>query len=94
MAKKQSRGSPKTLHGDLRRKLMVDGVMLALPLLFGFGWYVNLVLSSTAPAAGEQLAPSRVQPLILFIFGFIMVYGMFLFYEYRLLYKKWHGLRH
>ena len=68
--------------------------MLALPLLFGFGWYTHLVFSSTVPIAGEQLAPSKVQPLLLFIFGFIMVYGMFLFYEYRQLYKKWHGLSH
>ena len=90
---KKKRKAPAHAHlSDIKRKVMIDGLMLALPLLFGFGWHVNPIFSGTFPIGGEQLAPSKIEPLLLFILGFILVYGLFLFYEYRLLYKKWHGI--
>jgi len=56
---------------------------LALPLFMGFVWFAGLVLSTAKNKSEAALAPGRLNILVTFLFGFIIVYSIFLFYALR-----------
>ena len=72
----------------LKRQVWIEGVVLSLPLVVSFGFYLNTILRSTSSSAGEMLSPPASETLVLFVLMFIIVYSLFLAYEYRRLYKK------
>ena len=72
-----------------RRNIWIEGVVLALPLLVSFAFYLNLVLTSVGKAEkGRLLSPPETESLVIFIFAFILIYSAFLIFEYNNLKKK------
>ena len=56
---------------------------LMVPLFMGFVWFAGLVVSSAKNKTEVALAPGRLNILVTFLFGFIIVYSIFLFYALR-----------
>jgi len=65
--------------------LVTEGVLLSLPLLLTFALYVNLILKSTTNpyAVSENLSPSNLEPMLMFMLFFIVSYSIFLVVMYR-----------
>jgi|TARA_B100001971_G_C18179190_1_gene531741 CBS-domain-containing membrane protein len=76
-------------EAKLRRNVWIEGIVLAMPLAVSFAFYVNVILKPTKPATGAMLSPGgNVQSLVFFIFVFIIIYSIFLIFEYGNLKKK------
>lgn len=72
-----------------RFKILLDGVALSLPLLAAFSWYVSLISRSMSPvSSGVYLSPQKIEPIILFVLVFVVIYSIFLMFEYDLLRKR------
>jgi len=71
-----------------RRRIIIDGTILAVPFLAVFGWFTYLVLSSKPAEYSGQLSPSSLNSLVTFLFVFIIIYGVFLIYKFRQLKKE------
>ncbi len=73
----------------LRRRVWMEGVVLALPLFLSLAFYVNIISKTTRPVASAQLSQSGgVQPLAFFVFAFMIIYSIFLVLQYKTLNKK------
>ncbi|MBV06241.1 MAG: hypothetical protein QF824_03735 [Candidatus Woesearchaeota archaeon] len=76
-------------NAHMKRNVWIEGLVLALPLFVSFAFYANLVFRSTQPAKGALLSPGEdIQSLVLFVFIFIIIYGVFLIFQYTNLSKK------
>jgi hypothetical protein len=81
--------SNKGMHPH-RKKLVVEGLVMALPLAATFAWYSFLIFSSTSiSGAGARFAPGKIETLVLFILLFIIVYSVFLIFEFKHMKKRW-----
>lgn len=79
----------KTPVEEYKKYLWVEGVALALPLVVSFAFYVNLIFRTTREVTGAYLSPKEdVQALVFFVFAFIIIYSIFLIFEYGNLKKK------
>ena len=79
----------KGLHPH-KKKMVFEGIMMSLPLAASFVWYSFLIFSSTPVAgAGARFAPSKIESLVVFILLFIIVYSIFLIFEFKHMKKKW-----
>ena len=82
-------------HG--RRKLTLEGIIMSLPLAVGFAWYAFVIVSSTdansAISATAKLAPGNIENMVLFLLLFIIVYSIFLVFEFRHLARKWKTIK-
>ena len=78
-------GKEENMHDKRKEILIAEGVLLALPLLLTFALYVNLILKTATPVydVTERLAPSNVEPLLIFMLLFIIAYSVFLVFMYR-----------
>ena len=69
----------------IRRDVITEGIVFSLPLAVSFLWYVNVILSVTSSPSNLNLSPGGAEPLVVLLFAFIIIYGMFLMYEFRML---------
>lgn len=72
----------------IRRDLIIEGVVFSLPLLISFVWYVNVILSVTSDSENLRLSPVGAEPLVVLLFAFIIIYGIFLIFEFKMLWNK------
>ena len=65
--------------------LVTEGVLLSLPLLLTFALYANLILKSTTNpySVSENLSPTNLEPMLMFMLFFIIAYSIFLVIMYR-----------
>ena len=77
-----------------KKKLVFEGIAIALPLAATFVWYSFLIFSSTSIAGAEaRFAPSKIEALVLFILLFIVAYSIFLVFEFRHLKRRWDKIK-
>jgi len=72
----------------VKRDVIIEGVVFSLPLAVSFLWYVNVILSTTSTSENLRLSPITAEPLVIFLFAFIIIYGLFLVYMFNVMHNK------
>ncbi len=74
----------------VKRDVIIEGAVFSLPFVVSFLWYVNVILSTTLTSTSKDLSlsPITAEPLVIFLFAFIIIYGLFLVYMFNVLHNK------
>ena len=71
-----------------QKRIIIDGIVLAIPFVGIFSWFAYLVISAKPEGYTGALSPGKLDSLVTFLFAFIMLYGIFLVYKFRQLKKE------
>lgn len=76
-----------------RRNIWIEGIALAMPLVVSFSFFFVTVFNSMNPDNLFLSPPEKIESLVIFVFAFIIIYGVFLIFEYKHLKGKLDSLK-